>query len=289
MYTSLDVEIPEGASAFGKLWAKFRGWYCPHNVLEYLFWFSSRMFYQVNLGFVPLGGNTVFINKPMLDKVGGWPFNLTEDCALGVKLCLQYGAKVVAFYESWLATREETPSRLSGPGSLFRQRERWDQGFLSVLIEMWSLLRKLPIKQRLMALYILGMPFIQATNALMMPLALVGLFILIGPVGLVLVMYAPFVPIIMTICLQLVGLREFSRDFGQKVRTRHYASLIFGNYPYQVVLSLAAVSAMWRLLRGKNDWRLTKHSNLHRPSTVPSTPSASPAGAYATSSKGSAA
>ena len=264
---NLDLPTPEGASLLERMKAKARGWYCVHNDMEYFFWFSSRMFYQVNQGFVPLGGNTVFVRKPMLDLVGGWPLNLTEDCALGVKLSVEHDAKVVAFYEPRLATREETPSRLFGPGSLFRQRERWDQGFLSVLIQMWKLLMKLPIRQRMMALYILGMPLIQATNALMLPVSILALFLLIGPVGLVLVMYAPFVPIVMTLCLQLVGLREFSREFEQKTRLRHYVSLIVGNYPYQLVLSMAALSAIVRYIRGKNDWRLTKHDGNHRTTT----------------------
>lgn len=264
---NLDLPTPEGASLWERMKAKALGWYCVHNDMEYFFWFSSRMFYQVNQGFVPLGGNTVFVRKSMLDLVGGWPLNLTEDCALGVKLSVEHDAKVVAFYEPRLATREETPSRLFGPGSLFRQRERWDQGFLSVLIQMWKLLMKLPMRQRMMALYILGMPLIQAINGLMLPVSIVALFMLIGPVGLVLVMYAPFVPIVMTLCLQLVGLREFSREFEQKTRLRHYVSLIVGNYPYQLVLSMAALSAIVRYIRGKNDWRLTKHDGNHRTTT----------------------
>lgn len=281
---NLDLPVPDGATLIERQKAKARSWYCVHNDMEYFFWFSSRMFYQVNQGFVPLGGNTVFVRKGMLDRVGGWPLNLTEDCALGVKLSVEEDAKVVAAYEPRLATREETPSRLFGPGSLFRQRERWDQGFISVLMQMWALLMKLPTKQRMMALYILAMPLIQATNALMIPVSIVALFFLVGPVGMVLVMYAPFVPILMTMCLQLVGLREFSREFGQKARFRHYASLVVGNYPYQLVLSVAALSAIWRLIRGKNDWRLTKHDGNHRTTSVQAS-----SDVLTSSSKGSAA
>lgn len=259
---NLDLPMPEGAGRLARAQAQARGWFCVHNDMEYFFWFSSRMFFQVDQGFVPLGGNTVFIRLSKLNAIGGWPLNLTEDCAAGVKLCVEHGATVVAAYEPRLATREETPSRLFGPGSLFRQRERWDQGFLSVLLEMlWA---KLPLKQRLMALYILGMPLIQAINGLMIPVALAATLLLIGPVGLVLIMYAPFVPIAMTVALQLVGLREFSREYHQKARLRHYVSLVLGNFPYQVILSLAALSAIKRYYQGHNGWRLTEHSNLHR-------------------------
>lgn len=265
---NVDLPTPRTATSLERLWGKFRGWYCVHNCMEYFFWFSSRMFYQVNQGFVPLGGNTVFIRLSMLNAADGWPLNLTEDCALGVKLSVEHNARVVAAYDPRLATREETPSRLFGPGSLFRQRERWDQGFFSVLLqEKWYSLRT--IKERLMALYILAMPLIQAANGLMLPIAVVALFLLIGPVGLVLVMYAPFVPIAMTICLQAVGLREFSREYHQKVSLRHYMSLLLGNFPYQIVLSLAALSAIKRHVRGENGWRLTRHDNLHRSKPAP--------------------
>ena len=36
-------------------------WFSALNVLEYFFWFKSRMHYHAAVGMVPLGGNTVFI------------------------------------------------------------------------------------------------------------------------------------------------------------------------------------------------------------------------------------
>lgn len=273
--TNLDLPIPDGAKFAKKVWGKVRGWYCVHNDMEYAFWFSSRMFYQVDQGFVPLGGNTVFIRRSLLVKMGGWPLSLTEDCALGVKACVEYDAKVVAAYDPKLATREETPSTLKG---LFGQRTRWDQGFVMELLKgEW---RKLPtFSQRMMALYILGMPYIQAFNGLMLPLSFLGFFMLTAPVVMVLVMYLPFIPIFMTICLQLIGLREFGKDFGQKVRIRHYLSLLFGNYFFQLVLATAAVTAVARMVAGKNDWFKSMHSGIHRPAnSTPQPVMTSPSG-----------
>ena len=261
---NLDLPIPAGAGLLRRWWTRLRGWYCVHNDMEYFFWFSSRMFYQVDQGFVPLGGNTVFIRRDLLHKVGGWPLNLTEDCALGVRLSVEHDAKVVAAYEPRLATREETPARLFGKGSLNRQRCRWHQGFLSVLLEgRW---RRLPsLHQRVMALYILAMPFVQAVNGAMLPVC-VGAFVwLTAPVGWVLVMFSPLVPIVTTMWLQVVGLREFSRQFGHKARLRHYVSLVCGNYLYQLVLAWSAVVAVKRLMRGQNNWLKTSHDGLHRP------------------------
>ncbi len=62
-------------------------WYSALNVLEYLFWFKSRMHYHAAAGMVPLGGNTVFVRRDVLDGLGGWDQTcLTEDADLGIRL-----------------------------------------------------------------------------------------------------------------------------------------------------------------------------------------------------------
>ncbi len=38
-------------------------WYSALNVLEYFFWFKSRLHYHARLGAIPLGGNTVFFDR----------------------------------------------------------------------------------------------------------------------------------------------------------------------------------------------------------------------------------
>lgn len=260
------ADVVQGGVQLRNLGRKLRHWYCVHNVLEYFFWFTSRMFFQVSWGFVPLGGNTVFIRHELLIQAGGWPINLTEDCALGVKLCTEHGAKVVAAYDPALITSEETPPKVFGKGGLVRQRTRWDQGFLSVLMEgKW---RKLPtIQQRLMAWYILATPFIQALSGLMLPIALYTFFVLKAPVGLVMLMYLPFVPITISQVMQIVGLREFGQMYGQKVRLRHYIYLVLGAYPYQVVLMIAAVIAVVRHVTRRTNWHKTHHENQHRNET----------------------
>ncbi|MGH2459820.1 MAG: glycosyltransferase, partial [Chloroflexota bacterium] len=47
-------------------------WFSVHNVLEYFFWFKSRLHYHAERGMVPLGGNTVFIRADLVERVGGW-------------------------------------------------------------------------------------------------------------------------------------------------------------------------------------------------------------------------
>jgi len=67
---------------------------------------------------------------------GGWPHSLTEDCALGVKLCTEFGAKVATAYSPELTTKEEVPPSIFNReiGSLFWQRDRWVRGFIGEFI-----------------------------------------------------------------------------------------------------------------------------------------------------------
>jgi cellulose synthase/poly-beta-1,6-N-acetylglucosamine synthase-like glycosyltransferase len=254
------ADVVQGGVQLMNLGQRVRDWYCVHNVLEYYFWFPSRLPFQVQQGFVPLGGNTVFIHRELLVAAGGWPDNLTEDCALGVHLCTQFGAKVVAAYDPKLVTREETPGTIRG---LRRQRTRWSQGFLSVLMQgQW---RQLPtIGQRVMAFYILAMPFLQAASAVMLPVSVVTAVLVKAPVILVLLTFAPFVPILLTVMLRLVGLVEFGRVYDQRVRWRHFVFLVAGAGFYQIVLMWSAAVAVQRYLTAQFDWDKTGHSGQHR-------------------------
>ena len=143
-------------------------WWSLRNTLEYFFWFSSRLHFHARNGFIPLGGNTVFIRTDLLRLVGGWDAEcLAEDCELGIRLSVA-GARTAVAYTPELATREETPPTLAG---LLKQRTRWNQGYLQVLRKgEW---RKLPSRsKRLMARYLLAMPFMQAFSGALIPICL---------------------------------------------------------------------------------------------------------------------
>ncbi|MFM9559349.1 glycosyltransferase, partial [Streptomyces caniscabiei] len=47
-------------------------WYSLRNCLEYFFWFRSRLHLHARKGFIPLGGNTVFVRSALLRDTGGW-------------------------------------------------------------------------------------------------------------------------------------------------------------------------------------------------------------------------
>ncbi len=236
-------------------------WWALRNCMEYYFWFRSRLHFHANARFIPLGGNTVFARADVLREVDGWdPECLAEDCELGVRLST-LGKKVVVAYDPEVVTREETPPTLM---SLYKQRTRWNQGFLQVLRKgEW---RKLPtLQQRLMARYLLSMPFLQAFTGLMIPVSILLILFAKVPTGIALLTFLPIVPTLLTLVVETAGLGDFRRMYNVKIRIRDYARLLLGTFPYQVFLAAAAVRSVVREIRGINAWEKTEHTGAHRP------------------------
>ncbi|HZU80362.1 MAG TPA: glycosyltransferase, partial [Acidimicrobiales bacterium] len=235
-------------------------WWALHNVLEYYFWFKSRLHYHADQRFIPLGGNTVFVKTDLLRGAGGWDEDcLAEDCDIGVRLSTQ-GALVSVAYDPELVTREETPGSLA---SLFRQRTRWNQGFLQVLRKgVW---RDLPtVRQRWLARFTLSAPFLQALIAVLIPMSIAAVVFLRLPVGVALLSFVPLLPTLVGLVVQAAGLREFCRSYGSKARIRDYVRLALGAPFYQMVLGAAAVRAVVREWRGQRGWEKTAHVGAHR-------------------------
>ena len=156
-------------------------------------------------------------------------------------------------------TREETPDSLPG---LVKQRTRWNQGFLHVYRKgEW---RRLPtFGQRLLARYTLTGPFVQAFSGIVIPVGIcIALFAHVS-ILVALLTFLPVVPMVMTIVFQMVGLRDFGKQYDLRIRIRDYTRLVVGAFPYMVVLSIAAVRAVWREYTGRRNWELTRHVGAH--------------------------
>jgi cellulose synthase/poly-beta-1,6-N-acetylglucosamine synthase-like glycosyltransferase len=234
-------------------------WYSLHNCLEYFFWFRSRLHLHAGKGFIPLGGNTVFVRTDVLRRANGWDGTcLAEDCDLGVRLSSR-GAKVVVAYDSAIVTKEETPHSLT---ALLKQRTRWNQGFLQVYRKgEW---RRLPgVGQRLLARYTLTGPFMQAFSGIAIPIG-VGMALWAQvPVFVALLTFVPVLPMAANLVFQVVGLRDFGAQYNLRIRWHHYARLVIGAFPYALVLATAALRAVWREYTGKRNWELTSHVGAH--------------------------
>ena len=273
-FNATDADVVQGGVQLMNLQTS---WWSLRNCLEYYFWFRSRLHFHANARFIPLGGNTVFARASVLKEVGGWDSEcLAEDCELGVRLSTR-GAKVVVAYDPEVVTREETPPTLK---SLFKQRTRWNQGFLQVLRKgEW---RKLPsLRQRMMARYLLSMPFLQAFTGLMIPVSLVLIGLVKVPLAVAMITFLPLTPTVLTLVAETVGLGDLKRMYEVKVRFRDYVRLLLGTLPYQVFLAAAAVRAVIRESRGIHAWEKTEHLNAHRATMSPAQPEPELAGSKA--------
>ncbi len=235
-------------------------WFSALNVLEYYFWFKSALHFFTVVGVVPLGGNTVFIKRGMLEKVGGWDENmLTEDADLGIRLSLE-GAKVSVVYDEQHVTREEAPSTIA---QFIKQRTRWNQGFLQIFFQ-FNWLRLPGFQRKALTAYLLFMPVIQGLWVIYLPLTLLANFSLALPVGWAIFSLLPGYVLMTQFVLYNYGLYEFTRDYKYKYSILLIPLLFFSFFPYQVLLSIAAIRAACRLITGEGAWEKTAHLNIHR-------------------------
>jgi cellulose synthase/poly-beta-1,6-N-acetylglucosamine synthase-like glycosyltransferase len=234
-------------------------WYALRNCMEYYFWYRSRLHLHAARGFIPLGGNTVFVRRALLEEVGGWdPDCLAEDCDLGVRLST-LGHRIAVAYEPELCTREETPDTIR---ALVRQRTRWNQGFLQVLHKGdW---RRLPTPGlRLLARYTLWQPLLHAFAGVAIPVAILTTLFTRMPLPVTMVTFLPLLPTLAAVAFDAVALHDFGRSYGVRIRPVHYAKLVAGAPFYQVLLAWAAVRAVVRDRRGHDNWERTEHRGAH--------------------------
>lgn len=235
-------------------------WYASHNVVEYYFWFKSQLHYNTKIGAVPLAGNTVFIKRPLLEKIGGWDEQcLTEDADIGVRLSV-LGEKITTIYDPAHATREETPHSLL---AFIKQRTRWSQGFLQILSKGdW---RKLPtFKQRWLMGYTLAAPFLQALLLLMIGPIIFTMFMFDAPVWLAMLSLLPAYILGLQFVVRLVGLFEFAADYNLKIALVDIVRFSLGFLPYQLLLATGVIRAIYRHLTATNNWEKTEHRGTHR-------------------------
>jgi cellulose synthase/poly-beta-1,6-N-acetylglucosamine synthase-like glycosyltransferase len=166
---------------------------------------------------------------------------------------------VVVAYDSMMVTREETPDSLYG---LFKQRTRWNQGFLQVLAKgEW---KRLPtVWQRLLARYTLISPFLQAFTGIAIPIGIFVALFVDAPVAVALITFLPVLPTLTTLAFEVAGLHDFGAEYGLRITPMHYLKLIVGAPLYMLVLAAASLRAVWRERTGRSNWELTRHVGAH--------------------------
>lgn len=235
-------------------------WFCFLNVLEYFFWFKSSLHFFAHVGMTPLGGNTVFVRRELLEELGGWDETcLTEDADLGIRIALAH-ARIRVIYDDEYVTREETPHTIE---QFIKQRTRWNQGFLQILCKGHWLRLERPY-QRLLALYILILPVVQALFTLLVPISLLTFFFVKLPLWLSLFTCLPLYIFILSIFIDQAGLYEFLKAHRRRWSIREAVVMLLASVPYQLLLALGAIRAVARFLQGRSNWEKTAHLGQHR-------------------------
>ncbi len=252
-----NVEVVQGGV---RLMNYATHWFSPLNVLEYYFWFKSALHFFGWSGIVPLGGNTVFVKRTLLNRLGGWDEDcLTEDADLGIRLSVD-GARIRVLCDDEHVTREETPDSIK---SLIRQRTRWHQGFLQVFLKGdW---RALPtFSQRALAAYVLTTPFLQGLFAVLTPISLFMIVFVKLPVALTMLTFIPLYGFVLQALIDMLGLVEFMQSHGDEISFKTLASAAIGYFPYQWLLAFSSVRAIVRQTRNQTNWEKTAHLGAHR-------------------------
>lgn len=251
-----DVDVVQGGV---QLMNHNTKWFCFLNVLEYFFWFKSSLHFFSRVGMTPLGGNTVFIRRELMDQLGGWDeTTLTEDADLGIRLCLSH-ARIRIIYDDEYVTREETPATIE---QFIKQRTRWNQGFIQILLaKEWLKLET--FQQKVLALYVLISAEIQAFFALMLPVSLVMFFVAKLPVWFAMITFLPFYIFILALFVQLAGLHEFLKVHGRPWSWSDAARMLIAFFPYQILLGIGALRAVYRHVKGTTNWEKTAHIGQH--------------------------
>jgi len=102
-----------------------QNWLTRFFTVEYSTWFDLYLPGLHTLGWpIPLGGTSNHFKTSVLKEIGGWdPFNVTEDCDLGIRLHRMGHKTEILDSTTW----EEANSQL---GNWIRQRSRWIKGYI---------------------------------------------------------------------------------------------------------------------------------------------------------------
>ena len=100
--------------------------------LEYSMWFDLFLPGMGDMRSpIPLGGTSNHFRTARLRELMGWdPFNVTEDCDLGMRLARDG-------YETRMLASTTWEEACSDPGYWIRQRSRWVKGYMQTCLVTW--------------------------------------------------------------------------------------------------------------------------------------------------------
>jgi cellulose synthase/poly-beta-1,6-N-acetylglucosamine synthase-like glycosyltransferase len=244
--------------------------------IEYAMWFSFFLPGLVSLNApIPLGGTSNHFRRAALRQLGGWdPFNVTEDCDLGVRMFREgFQVKIL---ES--VTLEEANSDFV---NWVKQRSRWYKGYLQTFLIHLRSPREVTEDMGWrgvlhLCAFVGSTPVLAVLNPFFWGLTIV--WFIAHPVFLIEIFPAPvyYVGLVLWAFgnfllwyLTILTARVTSRD------TLVFTAVLVP--VYWVMMSIAAVKAMWQLVVTPSFWEKTAHglagsALLAEPAQVTSSP-----------------
>jgi len=226
--------------------------------VDYSTWFDL---YLPGLGRIdapiPLGGTSNHFKRRALLEFGGWdPWNVAEDCDLGMRLYKKGYRTRVLNSTTW----EEACSSLR---YWVRQRSRWIKGYLQTFLvhtrHPWRDARAMGPRRYLDFLVLTGgVSLTVLVNPLYWALALVWVFFRAQAVG------AFFPPVIFILAFFCLFVGNFALVYAGMLGccSRRYYGLVLHALlipPYWVLMSVAAWKALWQLMTRPHYWEKTRH------------------------------
>lgn len=235
-------------------------WFSLQNALEYYFWFVSRLKWHAEQGFVTLGGVSVFFPKEVLLEIGGWDKHcLTEDAKIGLTCSLE-GFEIEVLNLPGMETEEETPYTLR---SFVKQRTRWIQGFLQIFSSFeWLGLSR---KNQVYFLIVFLFPLINFGLYIWFGISLAIALVTKLPMAVTLISFLPLTILVFQIVVMVAGVHDLLAR-KQQVWLMPVAIIIMivTYFPYQILVSVCAIRAVYRNIAANYNWEKTTHENIHR-------------------------
>jgi glycosyltransferase XagB len=226
--------------------------------IEYAMWFSFFLPGLATLNApIPLGGTSNHFRRGALRALGGWdPYNVTEDCDLGIRMFREhYEIKVL---ES--TTLEEANSDFV---NWVKQRSRWYKGYLQTFLIHLRSPRELtkeigPRGVGHLIAFVGGTPILAAASPIFW--ILTAIWFIAHPIVVKEIFPAP----VYYVGLFLWAFGNFLLWYLTLLTARHtkavglvLAAVIVP--VYWVMMSVAAVKAMWQLVVTPSFWEKTAH------------------------------
>lgn len=230
---------------------------------EYSTWFDL---YLPGLGAVdspiPLGGTSNHFKTDKLNELCGWdPFNVAEDCDLGIRIH-RFGYRTQVMNST---TWEEACSHL---GYWMRQRSRWIKGYIQTYLvhnrNPLKVMKELGIKDWLSFHMIIGgMFFCFLINPFFWLLTFLWLIFRLE-------VFSIFFPGIIFAfaagCLFLGGFSFVYLTVAGTLRRRYFHLIKYSLLSplYWVLISIGAWKGLWQLVLMPHFWEKTKHGFFSR-------------------------